>query len=69
MKKLLGLAVVGLLMFGCEKPEALEKPFYQDKEIKVISRRCDPSGCLDKVEFKGDRTPAFEVSPERIEWK
>lgn len=46
-----------------------DKPYYNGKEIAVISRRCDTSGCLDKVQYVEGHLPPFEVSPERIEWR
>jgi predicted small secreted protein len=44
-------------------------PYHNGKEIKVISRRCDTSGCLDKVQYAEGDLPPFEVSPDRIEWR
>jgi hypothetical protein len=46
-----------------------DTPYYNGKEITVISRRCDTSGCLDKVQYVEGHLPPFEVAPERIEWK
>jgi hypothetical protein len=60
------VGVIALLLglTGCTST-----PYYQDKEIVIESRRCDPSGCLDKVRFKEGNTPSFEISPDRIQWK
>ncbi len=44
-------------------------PYHNGKEIRVISRRCDTSGCLDKVQYAEGNLPPFEVSPNRIEWR
>jgi len=66
MKKAIILcAIVSLpILTGCK-----QTPYYQDKEIQVISERCDPSGCLKKVQYADGHTAPFEVAPERIEWR
>jgi hypothetical protein len=46
-----------------------QTPYYQGKEIQIISERCDPSGCLKKVQYADGHTQPFEVAPERIEWR
>jgi hypothetical protein len=58
------LTVISIILTSCS-----EKPYHNGKEIRVISRRCDTSGCLDKVEYIKGHLPPFEVSPERIEWR
>jgi hypothetical protein len=58
------LAVISVALTSCA-----ETPYHNGKEIKVISRRCDTSGCLDKVQYAEGNLPPFEVSPDRIEWR
>jgi hypothetical protein len=58
------LTATSVILTSCS-----EKPYHNGKEIRVISRRCDTSGCLDKVQYVEGHLPPFEVSPDRIEWR
>lgn len=62
--KIFSLAAISIILTSCR-----DTPYHKGKEIKVISKRCDTSGCLDKVQYVEGHLPPFEVSPERIEWK
>lgn len=64
-KILFGIAIaISPILAACD-----ETPYYQGKEIQIIDKRCDPSGCLYKVQDVGGKLPPFEVAPERITWK
>jgi predicted small secreted protein len=58
------LAATSFILTSC-----VPTPYHNGKEIKVISRRCDTSGCLDKVQYVDGHLPPFEIAPERIEWR
>ncbi len=58
------LAVTSATLASCAPT-----PYHNGKEIRVISRRCDTSGCLDKVQYAEGNLPAFEIASDRIEWR
>jgi predicted small secreted protein len=60
----ISLAATSFILASCAPT-----PYHNGKEIRVISRRCDTSGCLDKVQYAEGDLPAFEIAPDRIEWR